>query len=81
VFISIFFIFFGWGFQVERVQAVFYLFVYMLLFGLVGLRGFLVFLRKFFSFFEEVFCLIGGLVAIVGLLPFLVKLPVFFFHF
>jgi len=53
----------------------------MLLFGLVGLRGFLVFLRKFFSFFEEVFCLIGGLVAIVGLLPFLVKLPVFFFHF
>jgi len=81
VLIPILYIILGWGFQVERVQAVFYLFIYILLFGFIGLRGFLVFLRKFFSFFEEVFYLIGGAVAMVGLLPFLVKLPVFFFHF
>jgi len=79
--IPIFFIIFGWGYQPERVQAIVFFVIYLIVWGFLFFRRIWL-LAELKIFFYLIFIIkISRVCKVLLFFPFLVKLPVFFFHF
>lgn len=77
-------IIFGWGYQIERIQAGFYLLIYTIFFSFPFIINLIflviIFNRRSIYFFKIIFLRIRNLILIFLVRSFLVKCPIYFFH-